>query len=88
MVNFLYPTIFTSSVPFDSCFDLTKGKVDKDMLDKAHDLMQACEYTVLSTHATRAVDRDACPASLPVLFRLLFLFGNPSLTGWPLCVRY
>jgi hypothetical protein len=35
MLNFLIPDVFVSSVPFDNCFDLTKGHVDKGMLDQA-----------------------------------------------------
>ena len=27
MLNFLLPDVFVSSLPFDNCFDLTKGKV-------------------------------------------------------------
>ena len=34
MLNFLFPTVFVSSRPFDDCFDLTRGMVDKDMLAK------------------------------------------------------
>ena len=40
MLNFLLPDVFVSSLPFDKCFDLAKGHVDKDMLDRAHHLMQ------------------------------------------------
>jgi SWI/SNF-related matrix-associated actin-dependent regulator of chromatin subfamily A member 5 len=40
MLNFLLPQVFVSSIPFDKCFDLARGMVDKEMLDKAHGLMK------------------------------------------------
>lgn len=40
MLNFLFPTVFVSSKPFDDCFDLARNMVNADMLAKAHTLMQ------------------------------------------------
>ena len=40
MLNFLFPHVFVSSLPFDNCFDLGKHQVDHGMLEKAHYLLQ------------------------------------------------
>eukprot|EP01038_Epipyxis_sp_PR26KG_P013175 gene13175-17653_t len=45
LLNFLFPTIFTTSINFDTAFDLTSSKtksmnIDRDTLNKAHYLMR------------------------------------------------
>eukprot|EP00808_Paulinella_micropora_P030077 g69080.t1 len=40
LLNALFPKVFTSSKPFDKCFNLTKSQIDDDMLSRAHVLMQ------------------------------------------------
>ena len=40
LLNFLYPEVFQSSVAFDECFNLSHGKVDAEMLTKAHHLLR------------------------------------------------
>uniref|UniRef100_A0A7S2WMT9 Uncharacterized protein n=1 Tax=Mucochytrium quahogii TaxID=96639 RepID=A0A7S2WMT9_9STRA len=40
LLNYLYPSMFTSSEQFDQCFDLAKQIVERDMLEKAHYLIR------------------------------------------------
>ena len=40
LLRFLFPDTFTTSAPFDDCFDLGRSKVDQGMLDAASHLLR------------------------------------------------
>ena len=69
LLNFLYPKIFTSSEPFDQGFDAQSGKVQDEVVQRLHRLLQGCLLrrlkTEVETTLTRARARARTPTPTP-----------------------
>ena len=55
LLNFLYPKIFTSSEPFDQGFDAQSGKVQDDVVQRLHRLLQGCLLRRLKTEVEKSM---------------------------------
>ena len=55
LLNFLYPKIFTSSEPFDQGFDAQSGKVQEDVVQRLHRLLQGCLLRRLKTEVEKSM---------------------------------
>lgn len=68
LLNFLEPTVFTTSQPFDDAFDLTLNKVDNTKLLQAHDLLKVMMLRRLKSKVEQKLPpkietRVICPLS-------------------------